>query len=58
MLSIAEFGDRTEGCPVIEHPHTPKLIMHWIDTCTDPRGHGGEGDSTIATDPVTHRACS
>lgn len=54
MLSIAEFGDRAAGRPVIEHPHTPELIMHWIDACTDPRGHGATGDSTIAANPVTH----
>ena len=55
MLSLAEFGDSTAGRPIIEHPHTPELIMHWIDACTDPRGHRVAGDSTIATNPVTHQ---
>jgi hypothetical protein len=27
MLNIAEFSDRTAGCPGMEHPHTPELIM-------------------------------
>jgi hypothetical protein len=55
MLHIGEFGDRTAGRPVIEHPHTPELIMHWTDVCTDPSGHRVAGDSTIAANPVTHR---
>ena len=55
MLSIAEFGDRTAGRPVIDHPHTQELIMHWIDACTDPGGHKVAGDSTIATNSVTQR---
>jgi hypothetical protein len=45
MLNIAEF----------EHPHTPELIMHWIDVCTDPAAHRDTGGSTIATNPLTHR---
>jgi hypothetical protein len=32
MLSIAEFGDRTAGRPVIEHPHSPELVAQWIET--------------------------
>jgi hypothetical protein len=55
MLHIGEFGDRTTGRPVIEHLHTPELIMHWTDVCTDPSGHRVAGDSTIAANPVTHR---
>ena len=43
MLNIAEF----------EHPHTPELIMHWIDVCTDPAAHRDTGGSTIATNPLT-----
>jgi hypothetical protein len=55
MLHIGEYRDRTAGRPVIEHPHTPELIMHWTDVCTDPSSHRIAGDSTIAANPVTHR---
>jgi hypothetical protein len=54
MSSIAEFGDRTTGHPVIEHPRRPELIMPWIEACTDPRAHMVIGDSNIATNPITH----
>ena len=55
MLNIAEFSDRTAGRPEIGHPHTPELIMHWIDVCTNPAAHRDTGGSTIATNPPTHR---
>ena len=55
MLTTAEFGDRTAGDPLIEHPHSPELIMRWIDACTDARGQRVAGDSMITTNPVTHR---
>jgi hypothetical protein len=55
MLSIVDSGDRTAGRPGMGHLHTPELIMHWIDACTDPGAHVITGGATIATNPLTHR---
>jgi hypothetical protein len=53
MFSIAEFGDHTAGHPRIGH--SPELIMHWIDVCTDPAAHRVTAGSTVASNSLTHR---
>ena len=37
------------------HPHTPELIIHWIDVCTNPAAHKVTGGSNTVTNPLTHR---
>lgn len=55
MFGIAESGDRTAGQPGIGHPHSPELIMHWIDVCTDPAAHRVTAGPTVAANSLTHR---
>ena len=55
MLNMAEFGDRVAGGPGMKHPHTPELIMHWVDVATAPSVHRITGGSTIAANPLTPR---
>jgi hypothetical protein len=55
MSNINEFCGRTGGRPRIGHSHTPELIMHWIDVCTNPAAHGVTGRSTVAANSLNHR---
>ena len=54
MLNPADFGGRTAAGPGMGHPHTPELIMHWIEVCADPEAHRVRSESTIASNPLTH----
>ena len=51
MLNIAASDDLTG----VGHPHSPELIMHWIDVCTDPVAHSVTGPTKVGTPSITHR---
>ena len=53
-LNIPEVDKRT-GRREPGDPHSPELIMHWIEVCTDPAAHRVSGGSPVATNSVTHR---
>jgi hypothetical protein len=55
MSNSRDFGDRTVARPGMGHRHTPRLIMHWIEVCADPKAHRVSGESTTAANPLTHR---
>lgn len=48
MLNIAEFDDRTAGPSEMGHPHSPELIMHWVNTYSDSADQRITGGSGIA----------
>ena len=54
MLNPPDFGNRTAERPGMGHPHTPELIMHWIEVCAEPEAHRARGESIIAANALTH----
>jgi hypothetical protein len=53
MPNPAEFVVHTEG-PQIGHPHTPELMMRWIDVCTDSRLTGTSRTTDISNHSIAH----
>lgn len=55
MSNVTGSDAPTTGRTEMGHPHTPELIMHWMDICTDPEAHRETRLSTAVRNPLTHR---
>lgn len=55
MLNIGEFVDSTAWPSQIEHHHTPNMLMHWIDVCTEPLAQTAPGVRSVAKNSVAHQ---
>ena len=55
MLNIPDICDCNIGNAEFEQAHYSKLVMHWIDECTDPRAHAVNARSTTVPSSASHR---